>query len=271
MLPEKIMQSDLLDILFENRNKNYGAYALRKSYNKRMIAAIGCTLLIALLFSILQSFHHSKTEVITVNIVPPDRELVKLLPDKRVISQPSHTQTLNHVKQVVNSTPQIVDDNDKIKPLPTTHELDNAVIGPVPSDGKDDDGIIQPPVELNKGTGIISSPIIEKIADDKPVKFAEVMPEFPGGTSALIKFILKNIHQPDDLQPGEQIKVVASLVVSKTGAVENVKIISSGRADLDKEVLRVINKMPLWKPGLQNGKAVSVYFNLPVTFKTADE
>lgn len=271
MLPEKIMQSDLLDILFENRNKDYGAYALRKSYNKRMIASIGCTLLVALLFSILQSFHHLKTGVITVNIIPPDPELVKLLPDKHEIPQSSHTQKLSHVKQVVNSTPQIVSDNDKIKPLPTTDELDKAVIGPVPLNGKDDEGIIQPPVELNKGTGIITTPVTEKIADDKPLKFAEVMPEFPGGTSALIKFILKNIHQPDDLQPGEQIKVVASLVVSKTGAVENVKIISGGRADLDKEVLRVINKMPLWKPGLQNGKAVSVYFNLPVTFKTANE
>ena len=97
------------------------------------------------------------------------------------------------------------------------------------------------------------------------------MPAFPGGVNALVKFILKNIHQPDDLQAGESIKVIASFVVSKTGGIENIKIISSGRPDLDKEVTRIINKMPLWKPGLQNGKPVSVYFNLPVTFKSADE
>ena len=79
------------------------------------------------------------------------------------------------------------------------------------------------------------------------------------------------LRQPDDLQAGETIKVIASFVVSKTGTIENVKIINSGRSDLDKEVIRIINKMPLWKPGLQNGKPVSVYFNLPVTFKSADE
>jgi protein TonB len=64
---------------------------------------------------------------------------------------------------------------------------------------------------------------------------------------------------------------MASFVVAKNGVIQNIKIVNSGRADLDKEVLRVINKMPLWKPGMQNGKAVSVYFNLPVTFQTAME
>lgn len=270
MLPEKIMQSDLLDILFENRNKNYGAYALRKSYNKRMIASIGCTLLVGLLFSITQFFHYSKNHVITINIVPTDQELIKLLPDEPVIP-PSHAQNLNHVKQVVNSTPQIVPDNDKIKPTPTTEELDKAIIAGIAMNGNDDNGIIQPPAELHSNTGAAATSSIEKIAEEKPVQFAQVMPEFPGGVNALVKFILKNIHQPDDLQAGESIKVIASFVVSKTGGIEKIKIISSGRSDLDKEVIRIINKMPLWKPGLQNGKPVSVYFNLPVTFKSADE
>ena len=92
MLPEKIMQSDLLDILFENRNKNYGAYALRKSYNKILITSISCTLLVALLFSVLQSFHHSKTErIITVDIISPDIKPLKILPHKPVTLQPLHT------------------------------------------------------------------------------------------------------------------------------------------------------------------------------------
>jgi len=84
MLPEKIMQSDLLDILFENRNKNYGAYALRKSYNKILIASIGCTLLVALLFSILQSFHHLKRNEVVTIFFAPDQEPIKLLNDKNI-------------------------------------------------------------------------------------------------------------------------------------------------------------------------------------------
>jgi len=96
------------------------------------------------------------------------------------------------------------------------------------------------------------------------------MPEFPGGLEALKKFLLKNIRQPDDLQPGERIVVLASFIVARNGGIEQMKIINSGRADLDKEVLRVIGKMPSWKPGVQNGHEVSVYFNLPVTFIGAD-
>jgi protein TonB len=65
--------------------------------------------------------------------------------------------------------------------------------------------------------------------------------------------------------------VLASFIVSKNGSIEHVKIINSGRTDLDKEVTRVIGKMPLWKPGVQNGHEVSVYFNLPVTFMGVDE
>jgi protein TonB len=83
--------------------------------------------------------------------------------------------------------------------------------------------------------------------------------------------MLKNLRQPDDLQPGEKIIVKAFFVVTKEGKIDQVKIISAGRNDLDKEVERVINKMPLWKPGKQNGSAVAVYFNLPVTFVNTGE
>ena len=65
--------------------------------------------------------------------------------------------------------------------------------------------------------------------------------------------------------------VRTSFIVNKIGQIEAVKIIGSGRPDLDKEVMRVINKMPIWKPGIQNGSPVSVYFNLPVTFLGAEE
>jgi protein TonB len=266
MLPEKIMQSDLLDILFDNRNKNYGAYTLRRSYNKIMMTSLSCTLFVALCFSFFQFLHHTKKETaLTVNIIPPDAVLIKL-PDVKPLPV---EQTAVHKNQVINSTPVIAPDKQANLP-PTTDELEKADIGSFKSSGTDDIGIIQPPAEEH-GNGSQVSQLTAKIAEDKPVAFAEVMPEFPGGTDALIKFILKNIHQPGDLQAGEAIKVIASFVVSKTGNIENIKIVNAGRPDLNKEVLRVINKMPLWKPGLQNGKPVSVYFNLPVTFQSADE
>ena len=83
--------------------------------------------------------------------------------------------------------------------------------------------------------------------------------------------MLRHLKQPDNLQSGEKIIVSASFIVNKNGKIEQVKITNGGRNDLDKEVERVINKMPLWKPGMQNGNAVAVYFKLPVTFMSEVE
>ncbi len=269
MLPEKIMQSDLLDILFENRNKTYGAYALRKSYNKILIASIGCTLFVAMGFSTIQFVNHANKSGEKIIEVPlPDIILENATPVK--IPATHIQQASQHLKQVNNSIPVITPDY-KTKLPPTTEQLDKAVIGNIAMDGKDNPGdIIQAPEEVHGNTGIITTTVK---ADDgnAPLISADVMPQFPGGEKALIKFIQQNIHQPNDLQQGEIIRVLASLVITKSGEVDKAKIIGSGRKDLDKEVLRVINKMPLWKPGMQNGKSVSVYFNLPVTFQSADE
>lgn len=271
MLPDKILQSDLLDILFENKNKTYGAYSLRKSYNNTLRVAITITIFITACFAITLLLHHSKQELTarTFIIEPPDAKLIQ--PPQQVKPLQKTNPQVNHVRQVINSTPVIVPDKDKTT-VPTIDVIDKSLISDVNTDGA-------PPVDgmpsvqsANSGAG--QAVITSAIPADDPNKIfssAQVMPQFPGGTDALVKFMLRNLHQPDDLQNGETIKVIASFVVNKTGSIENIKIISSGRTDLDKEVLRVMNKMPLWKPGLQNGKPVSVYFNLPVTFKGLDE
>ena len=76
----------------------------------------------------------------------------------------------------------------------------------------------------------------------------------------------RNLAQPDDIQPGEKVTVLVKFIIDKDGIISAAEIINSGRKDLDKEVLRVINKMPKWIPGKQNGQSVGVYFKLPVSF-----
>jgi protein TonB len=271
MLPEKIMQSDLLDILFENRNKNYGAYTLRKFYYQRINFAISATIFLSACMCVIMLLHHNKKiEYVTSFIIPPDAEIISIPPDKPIIPMPAHVQQVSHYRQV-NTSPPIIASDDKPITMPTIADIDNSIISNVNTDGETPPNIINSPTSgsgNDQASTMRSTPVID---DNKPLISAEVMPEFPGGINALVKFIQKNVHQPDDLQAGDAIKVIASFVVSKTGTIENVKIISSGRADLAKEVMRIINKMPLWKPGLQNGKPVSVYFNLPVTFQSADE
>lgn len=271
MLPEKIMQSDLLDILFDNRNKSYGAYALRKSYNKTLASAITITLFIAIAFSVFQFMHHTKkiTYVIPV-IIPPDNIFSAIEPVKPQPVKPVPQHAVIHSRQIITSPPVIINNDVKMQ-MPTVDEEMNNAIGNKNIIGKGDIDVIQPPANTQHGTGITATTASEINADDKPLNYAQFMPEYPGGLDALRKFMLKNLRQPDDLQAGEKIIVMATFVVNKTGQIEQVKIMNAGRPDLNKEVQRVINKMPYWKPGIQNGNAVAVYFNLPVTFMSAEE
>ena len=271
MLPDKIMQSDLLDILFENRNKNYGAYAIRKSYNKTLLYATGITLFIATAFSFSQFIHHKNDTVLSGPLVYiPDQDLVKVIEAPKKPEPVESKPVEKKVSQKVYSDP-VISDKIESTEMPMQEHLEKSIIGAKNIIGKDFDGTIQPPVEtgVEKGTEPVNLPT--PVKEEKILNKAQVMPEYPGGIEALKKFMLKNLRQPDDLQAGEKIIVRASFVVNKQGKIEQEKIMANGREDLDKEVIRVINRMPLWKPGMQNGTTVSVYFNLPVTFLGAEE
>lgn len=95
------------------------------------------------------------------------------------------------------------------------------------------------------------------------------MPEFPGGTAALMKYMHENMKYPEEAQQkGLQGRSIVGFVVEKDGTIDNVRIVrSSGSELLDVEVVRVVSAMPKWKPGKQNGKAVGVQFSLPVHFR----
>ena len=92
------------------------------------------------------------------------------------------------------------------------------------------------------------------------------MPEFPGGMNAFLKFMQRNLRRPDELEAGQKIVVITRFVVQADGSISGIQILHHGTSDLDKEVMRVINKIPKWIPGVQRGKNVPVFFKLPVTF-----
>ena len=96
----------------------------------------------------------------------------------------------------------------------------------------------------------------------------EVMPQFPGGQIAMMKYIMENIKYPKQImEEGIQGRVTVSFIVEKDGRVSNVRLLRSVQSALDKEAVRVVKSMPKWTPGKQNGKPVRVRFNLPVMFK----
>lgn len=114
-------------------------------------------------------------------------------------------------------------------------------------------------IDIPTGTG--------EVDEDVPLFGAEVMPEFPGGVGELKKYLRKHLKYPHLAQEYNiQGTVYVRFIVSKTGEVENVEIYRGVDASLDKEAIRVVERMPKWKPGSQRGRSVSVYFVLPIKF-----
>ena len=148
-------------------------------------------------------------------------------------------------------------------------EMDKAVIGTQNIAGKEDDGI-QPPVDDARKGGVVEPP---RAAEEPEVYLTtEVMPKFPGGPDALVRFLKSHMRTPEEaMEAGSRIVVKARFVVQKDGSIGGIEILQSGGKPFDEEVMRVVNKMPDWTPGSQNGRNVAVYFTLPIVFEATEE
>ncbi len=171
------------------------------------------------------------------------------------------------IKQKVSSTafpPSIVKNINK---LPATTEIQQPSLSETINLG------IDLPSDLNgaeSGNGGVPGTTAVLSVSPKPDKkavleTANVMPQYPGGIKALLEFLKKNIHSPEDID-ADDIAVKIKFVVNYSGKLEGFDVIQSGGEAFDNEVLRVLKKMPLWIPGKSNGENVSVYYVVPVKF-----
>lgn len=270
MSPEAITRSALLDIIFENRNKDYGAYELRTAYRKRLLTGILVMFAFPLLLLLLVNFRPEKkisvdylplvTEVLTISPIEP--------PEKKVI-EPVRTSTTT-TAAAKYSEPIVTADNIADK-VPTMDELENKVIATFDKKGTDDDHTIKPPP--TPVTGTTNSPGIETsepVKEEKVWEKSEIQPEFPGGIEGLRRFLSRHLREIET-EPGKRVSVHIRFVVDAEGKVGNFVFTKTGGSEYEQEVLRVMKKMPAWKPGVQNGTKVAVYFTIPVTFETVSE
>ena len=108
----------------------------------------------------------------------------------------------------------------------------------------------------------------KKAANDKVLEKAEVMPEFPGGEQAMMKFVSENVQYPEEAKEKEiSGRVLVGFIVEKDGSVNEVKIVQGIGGGCDEEAVRVVKAMPKWKPGKQDGKTVRVSYTMPFFFK----
>jgi protein TonB len=192
MEPLAILQADPLDLLFENRNKSYGAYPLRKYYPQRLMISIGIIMSLVVLISFTYLYPDSSSSIMLKHMVVPDviihdvnldRDVKPLIPTGRP-SVPKPPATTAYFK------PVIVADRIVSEPMPTIAKIESSAIGLKTSAGSPDNG--EPPASGNTAgaaTAQHAEPVEEK---NKVLDIAEIMPEFPGGTEALKRYLIRN-------------------------------------------------------------------------------
>lgn len=270
MEANQILNANILDVIFEGRNKDYGAYELRKKYNKRLKIAIVTTLSICVL--LLVGLYVAGSIGKSPGIRPTMLEEVDLKsvdePKKDVI--PPSPKVQPRVAMERFTTLRIVKDQDAKKEdkPPEQEKLEDTKIGAVTQEGQKDDGITAPPAD--PGKGVVESP---KEDDDAPFTKVEVESLFIGGEAAWARFLHKNLNFPDEAVTNEiQGTVMVKFVVDKDGNVSDVQA-ESGPTEggLRNEAMRVIKKSSgMWTAAIQNGRHVKSYKRQPILFRLQD-
>ena len=270
-----LISSDWTEMVFEGRNKEYGAYRLRKNAGKRNLYSLITIFIAALaiwggisLVKFVESRTKSvaQTSVAEISALNQPKKKAEVKQQKKVkLEQPE--KVVERVKSSVKFTAPVIKKDDEVKPedeLKTQDELMNTktAIGALDVKGNDDangevlkikEAVAQPEPK----------PEVEKVFD-----VVEQMPSFPGGPSALMEWLSNNVKYPVVAQEnGVQGRVVVSFVVERDGSITDVKVVRGVDPSLDREASRVVRAMPRWIPGKQNGSAVRVKYNVPVAFR----
>lgn len=273
-----IVKSDFLDILFDGRNKDYGAYDLRRSEDKRIRNAIIGTTSIALVFiggyllsnRLMAADMHTRkniaVEVISLTKIEPPVEAPVTPPPPPGNTPPPPARSSIRVTPPVITVDDLVDVVDEV---PRMDSIGNKSIGLANTIGDDVNGV-ESPFEngLPGGNNVIESSVPE---EEMIFTVVEILPSFPGGEEALSKFLRKHVRYPHLAQEtGIEGKVFVQFVVNAEGKVSEVQAVGAHKGGgLEEEATRVVQLMPDWKPGKQSGRAVSVRYVLPISFSLA--
>lgn len=276
MEANKILKSDILDIVFERRNKEYGAYQLRRGYNKRLLTALAAVALITGLLFVANYIlgRTGGTHRETVAVV--DVQLEQIHEEKKAEPLPPPPPPPRTTVQKIQTTrftpPKIVKDNEvkEDEKPPEQAKLEETKIGVINQEGVKDEGVVTPPVG-DAGKGVVEAPARNKDATDYNQTFTkvEIESEYPGGFAAWLRYLNKNFHYPEDALANEiQGTVVVQFIVDRDGVVSDVEAVSGPETGgLKQEAIRVIRQSGKWIPAIQNGRQVKSYKKQPVIFK----
>jgi protein TonB len=271
MQPNQILSASLLDILFEHRNKNYGAYELRATYPKRVIYSL---LLAATIAAGALMLVGSTTESASADISMLDKPEVYVEAYIEPVSPPepppARPAEPPQVRTVAHVNIQIVPNEEATDPPPTQDELRTAQVGLQKLDGVDFDYTPQAPVVVGTGRGIMEA---QRVAEEPVIhQVVSAEAQFPGGIQEWLKFLQRNCDgqvASDNGAPEGRHTVIIRFVVDEEGNVSDLVPTTKIGFGMEQEALRVLRKAAKkkWIPAVQNGRPVKAYRSQPITFE----
>lgn len=269
-------RNDILEILFANRNKDYGAYELRVMYNKRMKYALSAMFLLCLLFTVGSILANAKSKKDNLTYVGPEIELTNIeeQPPVEEVKPPEQKIEKPPVAQEILSTPTIVKD-ELVKEEDVMLEVkdyENVKIGSEKIEGEKFDDIVAPPAEVS--TGVTKSIKSEVDKMEEEFRSVQIAAEFPGGIKEWQRFLERNLNSDlptENGAPTGVYTVTVSFVVDTEGKVSDVKAENDPGYGTKDEAIRVIRKGPKWIPANQNGRPVVYRHKQMITFKVTEQ
>ena len=268
------------DIVFENKNKDFGAYTMRRKsdgrHNKSMIVVVIFIIIVFILAQVVQTIQQKWEEaqpkdtieqvVTSVDNAAEEEEEEEV---QERIEQPEPEalpeEILNTVKvtELLIAKDEEVTKDDEIQSQDELKETQTAFGQTNFNEGTDDRNVVRE----HKNEVIVEEKKPEPVKEEV-FRAVEQMPRFPGGEQALMKYLSTHINYPTmAMENNVQGRVVVKFVVTKSGKIGEVKVVRSVDRDLDKEAVRVCKTLPDFIPGKMNGQAVNVWYTLPVSFK----
>lgn len=269
------------DIIFEGKNKDFGAYELRKGsvkrHNRAMVAVVIIIIALAVLAflvnTVIKQMEARPEDQIEQQMAMMATEQVEEEeeePEQQRVEEEKPQEIPQEVLNTVKATEiAIVADEEVKDEIKSAEDLkkDETRIGTADVDtGTDDDrGAAQ---EIKAEVPVEKPEPKPEPKKEEIFKAVEQMPQFPGGDGALMSYISSHIRYPSAAaENGVQGRVVVQFVVTKTGSIGQVKVVRSKDPDLDREAVRVVKTLPKFVPGKMNGQAVNVWYTLPIQFK----
>jgi periplasmic protein TonB len=264
MEPNKILSANILDLIFDDRNKEYGAYDLRVTYPERIKKSLLFVFAIAAVTitgaTLAGSFKPEReanlfSKEVTITEIEPDKKEVIPPPE---IKKPDPPQT----KTEKLTTEFKMVKEEEVDPLPTQEDFKNADVGLAKNDGPEDIGLTKTNV-IDDHKGIIEPP-----KNDEPdiYPIVQIPAKFDGDW---VKFLTRNLNANtpvDNGAPAGRYNVIMQFVVDKEGNLSDIKALTDYGFGMEQEAIRVLKKAKGWKPGIQNGREVKSYHKQPITF-----